>query len=106
MKILGKSLLHALTLLAIAIPACSSGLTQTGVGPSAAPSPDGLPSWAFLWDPTVKVPPPDDKPNPLPGSDAAFSWKQARDLFFAPDWHPNDHPAMAEIVANLSLIHI
>lgn len=100
MKIVGKSLLHALTLLAIAIPASSSGLTQTGVGPSAAPSPDGLPSWAFIWDPTVKVPPPDDKPNPLPGSDAAFSWKQARDLFFAPDWHPNDHPAMAEIVAN------
>ena len=53
-----------------------------------------------MWDPTVKVPPPDDKPNSLPGSNAAFSWKQARDLFFAPDWHPGDHPAMPEIVAN------
>src|ERR1019366_4149005 len=44
--------------------------------------------------------PPDDKPNPLQGSNAAFSWKQARDLFFAPDWHPDDHSAMPEIVAS------
>ena len=39
-------------------------------------------------------------PNTLPGSNASFSWKQARDLFFAPDWHPGDHPAMPEIVAS------
>jgi cytochrome c553 len=53
-----------------------------------------------LWDPTVKVPPADDKPSQLAGSSAAFSWKQARDLFFAPDWHPDDHAAMPKIVAN------
>jgi cytochrome c553 len=99
-KALGKSSVQALILLAIAIPVSSNGFTQTGVGPSAAPLPDGLPAWAFLWDPTVKVPPPDDKPNQLPGSDAAFSWKQVRDLFVAPDWHPSDHPAMPEIVAS------
>ncbi|WP_237179991.1 c-type cytochrome [Rhodoplanes sp. Z2-YC6860] len=46
------------------------------------------------------MPPPDDKPNSLPGSKAAFSWKQARDLFVAPDWHPDDHAAMPDIVAN------
>ena len=79
---------HALTLLAVAIPLSTGGFTQSGVGSSAASLSDGLPAWAFLWDPTVKVPPPDDKPNSLPGSNAAFSWKQARDLFFAPDWHP------------------
>ncbi|EHR01918.1 c-type cytochrome [Bradyrhizobium sp. WSM471] len=67
---------------------------------TAALAQNGLPAWAFLWDPTVKVPPADDKPNQLAGSNAAFSWKQARDLFFAPDWHPDDHPAMPEIVAN------
>jgi cytochrome c553 len=86
-------------LLAIAIPA-SSGYAQSGVGASAAPPSDGLPAWAFLWDPTVKVPPPDDRPNSLPGSNATFSWKQARDLFVAPDWHPEAHAAMPEIVAN------
>lgn len=100
MRPLRKSFFHALSLLAIAIPISSSGFTQSGVGLSAAPLSDALPAWAFLWDPTVKVPPPDDKPNTLPGSNAAFSWKQARDLFFAPDWHPGDHPTMPEIVAN------
>ena len=100
MKSSVKTLFHALTLLAVAIPLSTGGFTQSGVGSSAASLSDGLPAWAFLWDPTVKVPPPDDKPNSLPGSNAAFSWKQARDLFFAPDWHPGDHPAMPEIVAN------
>jgi cytochrome c553 len=95
----GKTLFRALTVLAVAIPMSTSGSAQTGPGSSAASSPDGLPAWAFLWDPAVKVPPPDDKPNQLPGSNAAFSWRQARDLFFAPDWHPDDHPAMPEIVA-------
>jgi cytochrome c553 len=95
-KSLGKISFRALTLLAIAIPISSDGLTQSSVGSSS----DGLPTWAFLWDPNVKVPQPDDKPNSLPGSNGAFSWKQARDLFVAPDWHPDAHPAMPDIVAN------
>jgi cytochrome c553 len=95
---LGKIAFFSLTSLAIAIGVSSGGLAQSGS--SAASSSDGLPAWAFLWDPTVKVPPPDDKPNSLPGSNAAFSWKQARDLFVAPDWHPDGHPAMPDIVAN------
>jgi cytochrome c553 len=87
------------TLISLAFVTCASlsGFAQSGTG---AASSDGLPAWAFLWDPTVKVPPPDDTPNSLPGSDARYSWKQARDLFVAPDWHPNDHVAMPEIVAN------
>lgn len=98
MNALGKIAFFSLTSLAIAISVSSGGLAQSGS--SAASSSDGLPAWAFLWDPTVKVPPPDDKPNSLPGSNAAFSWKQARDLFVAPDWHPDGHPAMPDIVAN------
>ncbi|AMN45152.1 cytochrome c553 [Rhodoplanes sp. Z2-YC6860] len=94
MNSLGKISFYALISLAIAIGASRAGLAQNGS------SSDGLPAWAFLWDPSVKVPPPDDKPNSLPGSKAAFSWKQARDLFVAPDWHPDDHAAMPDIVAN------
>jgi cytochrome c553 len=59
----------------------------------------GAPTWAYVWDPDFKVPPADDVPQRLPGSTAAFSWAQARDLFFAPSWHPEDHPAMPEVVA-------
>ena len=84
----------------MAIFASSDGFTQGGVGSSAALPSDGLPAWAFLWDASVKVPPPDDTPNPLPGSNVAYSWRQARDLFVAPDWHPDAHLAMPEIVAN------
>jgi cytochrome c553 len=71
-----------------------------GGGPTAAPAADGFPNWAFIWDPNVKVPPADDKPISLAGSSAGYSWKQARDLFFAPDWHPGDHGSMPDIVAN------
>ena len=92
-----KNWFRVLTL-SMAICASSDGFTQD-VGPSAASPPNRLPAWAFLWDPTVKVPPADDKPNPLPGSNAAFSWQQARDLFVAPDWHPDAHPPMPDIVA-------
>jgi cytochrome c553 len=86
----------ALCLLATVMLAGPSVVAQNAS--PGSPS-DRLPAWAFLWDPTVKVPPPDDQPNQLVGSSASFSWKQARDLFFAPDWHPDDHPAMPEIVA-------
>jgi cytochrome c553 len=86
-----------LCLLAAVMLAGPDALAQNA---SIGSPPDGLPAWAFLWDPTVKVPPADDKPSQLAGSSAAFSWKQARDLFFAPDWHPDDHAAMPKIVAN------
>lgn len=85
-------------LLAIAICASSDGFTQS-VAPSGGSAPIELPAWAFLWDPNVKVPPPDDRPNTIPGSSAAFSWRQARDLFVAPDWHPDTHPLMPDVVA-------
>ncbi len=78
----------------------SQGLQAQNGGQSAASVADRLPEWAFIWDPNVKVPPPDDKPNSLPGSSASYSWKQARDLFVAPDWHPGDHAPMPDIVAN------
>ena len=75
------------------------GLLAQGAGSPTAPAADVLPNWAFIWDPDVKVPTPDDKPNSLPGSGASYNWKQARDLFVAPDWHPDDHGTMPEIVS-------
>jgi cytochrome c553 len=58
------------------------------------------PAWAY------PVNPPDFKPTPddgilrrVPDSSAAFTLTQLRDLFFAPDWHPADHPPMPEVVA-------
>jgi cytochrome c553 len=87
--------------LALSAPAASAVLAQTpnaGSAPSP-PASDSFPTWAYPWVPDFKVTPADDVPHPLPGSTAAFSWTQARDLFFSPDWHPEDHPVMPEVVA-------
>jgi cytochrome c553 len=63
-----------------------------------------FPSWAYPVDP---LPPPGAAPKPpaddgtlfrVPGSDAGFTRTQIRDA--VPDWHPNDHPPMPEIVKN------
>jgi cytochrome c553 len=62
---------------------------------------EGPPPWAY------PVNPPDFKPSPddgqlkhVPDSVAAFTVGQTRDRFFAPDWHPADHPPLPEIVAH------
>jgi cytochrome c553 len=60
---------------------------------------DGAPAWAYPLDPNFKLTPDDGNLRHVPDSTAAFSVAQTRDRFFAPDWHPDDHAAMPEIVA-------
>lgn len=84
---------------AIAAFAAVSGISAERAGAAAAEGAVKYPEWAYPWDPAFVTPPADDTPQRLPGSTAAFSWAQARDLFFAPSWHPQDHPAMPEVVA-------
>jgi cytochrome c553 len=82
--------------LSIAVPAAA----QTPGDAAASPaSPSTFPAWAYPWDPTYDFPPADDVLHRVPGSAAAFSVKQARDSFLSPDWHPQDHPPMPDIVA-------
>ena len=58
------------------------------------------PAWAYPVNPPgLKPAPDDDTPRRVPDSDAAFTLTQIRDLHFAPDWHPEDHPPMPDIVA-------
>ena len=97
-----KKVVVTLTLLALAAVASSAAIAQTPNAGAAPPPPasDSLPSWAYPWAPAYNAPPADDVPQHLPGSTAAVSWKQARDLFFAPDWHPEAHPAMPDVVAS------
>jgi cytochrome c553 len=61
---------------------------------------DAPPAWAYPVNPPGLKPAPDDgTPRHVPDSNAAFTLTQIRDLFFAPDWHPEDHPPMPDIVA-------
>jgi cytochrome c553 len=74
-------------------------LTVPAVAQTSPPA-GNFPAWAAPWEPDFKVPTPDDAPQRMPGSTATFNWIQARDLFTAPDWHPQDHAPMPPIVAN------
>jgi cytochrome c553 len=61
---------------------------------------EGPPAWAYAADPPGFKPPPDDGTlRRVPHSDTAFTLTQLRDLFFAPDWHPGDHPPLPTVVS-------
>jgi cytochrome c553 len=80
---------------------CGTASAQTP-GASVSPPPTGgsFPAWAYPWAPDFKSAPDDGVPRHVPDSTAAFTITQERDLFFAPDWHPDDHPAMPDVVAH------
>ena len=59
------------------------------------------PPWAFL-SPTPNMPreTDDGMPKRMPGSAKAYTLTQIEDNFNAPDWSPEDHPPMPDIVAH------
>jgi cytochrome c553 len=66
----------------------------------ASPGNDGdPPPWAFAANPPGMTPLPDDGvARRVPGSAQAFTLTQIRNLYRPPDWHPDDHPPMPEVV--------
>ena len=60
---------------------------------------DSLPVWAYPVNPPGLKPAPDDGSlKQVPNSAAAFTMTQFRDLFTPPDWHPDNHPPMPDVV--------
>lgn len=58
-----------------------------------------LPAWAYpVNPPDFKAPPDDGTPRRVPNSSVTLTLTQVRNLFFAPDWHPGDHPSLPEVV--------
>ena len=58
------------------------------------------PAWAYPFNPPDYKPAPDDGLlRRVPGSTVSYPLSQTRNLYFAPDWHPEDHPPMPAIVA-------
>ena len=65
----------------------------------AADAADTLPVWAYPVNPPGLKPAPDDGSlKQVPNSAAAFTMTQIRDLFTPPDWHPDNHPPMPDVV--------
>jgi cytochrome c553 len=94
-----RSAVSALAIFATAI--CGAAVAQApGAASSPPASPGSYPAWAYPWAPDFKAPPDDGVPRHVPDSAAAFTIAQERDLFFAPDWHPKDHPPMPAVVAH------
>jgi cytochrome c553 len=59
------------------------------------------PDWAFPVTDKVQPPSKDDgQPKTAPGSDKSYTRKQINDLFNPPDWYPDMHPPMPQIVAH------
>jgi hypothetical protein len=81
--------------LALGVSLCAAPLI------ARAQAEDIAATWAYAVNPPdFKVKPDDGTPRHVPDSTAAFTVTQARDLFFALDWHPSDHPPPPEIVAH------
>ena len=60
---------------------------------------DSLPVWAYPVNPPGLKPAPDDGTmKQVPNSAAGFTMTQIRDLFSPPDWHPDNHPSMPDVV--------
>ena len=58
-----------------------------------------LPGWAYPGNPAPK-PPDAVKPIQLPGSTKSYTQAQIDDGFNPPDWYPQDHAPMPDVVAH------
>ncbi len=68
-------------------------------------TPDGkLPVWAYPdhFGPAAKsaAAPSPTEPQHLPGSKASYTRAEINNIFVVPDWYPEAHPAMPEVVAH------
>ena len=58
------------------------------------------PAWAFtVAGPNYRQPVDDGTVRHVPNSAVGWTLTQLRDPFFAPDWHPEEHPPMPDVVA-------
>jgi cytochrome c553 len=85
--------------ISLAVVALAAGAWLAAAGSLADDA--GPPGWAYADNPPGAKPVPDDgTARHLPGSTASFTLTQIRDLFNVPDWYPDDHPPMPDIVAH------
>jgi len=80
----------------LSVLACAQIQKDEAAAPVA--SQQAPPPWAYPIQPPVKPPPDDGVPRRVPGSTAALTLTQIRDLYVVPDWHPGDHPPMPGVV--------
>jgi cytochrome c553 len=84
------------------IPRLMIWLLFIGLAASQAAAAAELPPpWAFVGiSPDFHPEKDDGSLRHVPDSTVALTLPQVRDIFTAPDWHPEDHPPMPEVVAH------
>jgi cytochrome c553 len=92
--------LRVMAMVAVAVSSPALAQAQAPGSPSPPASSASFPAWAYPWAPDFKVAPDDGVPRHVPDSTQSFTITQERDLFFVPDWHPEDHPQMPDIVGH------
>src|SRR4030095_7935423 len=80
----------------LSVLACAQIQKDEAPAPVASQQPP--PPWAYPIQPPVKPPPDEGVPRRVPGSTAALTLTEIRDLYVAPDWAPGDHPTMPGVV--------
>ena len=79
--------------------AASLSAQQAAPPPLATTQPP--PYWAFTANPpNAPAEPAGDAPQHLPNSTQSYTLTQIQDLFAVPDWHPDAHPPMPDVVAH------
>ncbi len=92
MGILGKG---------IVVLGASMSFMSAWAADAPAPAEVVPPPWAYVVDPPGIVAPKDDGTlRHVPDSNVALTLSQVRDGFMSPDWHPEDHPPMPEVVVH------
>ena len=79
---------------------CLAAATAVCGAEPTAPGAEVPPAWAYpVNPPDFKSAVDDGSLRHVPGSTRAYTLSQLRDFFMAPDWHPDDHPVMPDVVA-------
>jgi len=69
--------------------------------PAIAVAADAPPEWAYpAFPPGFQAPPPTDEAKHVAGSTKSFTEKDVGNAFGPPDWFPNEHAALPDIVAH------
>ena len=68
--------------------------------PAMAIAADAPPDWAYPVAPGFQPPPDNGQPKHVAGSTKAFTEKQINDFLDPPDWFPDEHPPMPQLVAH------
>ncbi len=85
----------------LSILLCALAFAQDRTGETASHQPP--PYWAYAVDPSASASmskPVDNTPQHVPNSTASFTLAQIADLYTVPDWHPDAHPLMPDIVGH------